>query len=219
MEDFNVVSDISFNEQPLGDYTRVTYRIKIRRRSGFFVANVILPSILINYLSLASFLIPTSSDENIGFSVTIFLAQTVNLMSTSQFIPNGGIGLPVWGIYLVASIFHLTVIVLLNIKLTSLRNKLNWNNNCDESAVKFVKAPEKIFADCFTCCCKNRKNVEPVVQEKVLNDHQKERNIEDSSQEATTKLQKLEVIKKALLIVDFIGLTIWTATTLIIMKS
>ena len=71
-----------------GNYTGVSYRIQLRRRSGFFVANILVPSILINYLSMATFFVPT--EEKIGFSVNILLAQTVNLMATYQFIPHGG---------------------------------------------------------------------------------------------------------------------------------
>ena len=65
------------NEDHIGNYTSVIYTMQIERRSGFYIANVIVPSILINYLSLASFLINSHSDEKIGFSVTIFLAQAL----------------------------------------------------------------------------------------------------------------------------------------------
>ena len=55
-----------------GNYTEVNYKVEITRRSEFFVISVILPSILINYLSLASFLVPANSDANIDFSVELF---------------------------------------------------------------------------------------------------------------------------------------------------
>ena len=99
-----------------GPYTDASYTIQIRRRSGFFVANILIPSVLINYLGLATFVIPV--EEKIGFSVNIFLAQTVNLMTTYQFIPHGGTEIPIWNLYLAISIVYLTTIILLNAAFT-----------------------------------------------------------------------------------------------------
>ena len=175
------------------------------------MSNVILPSIVINYLSSASFLIPTSSDENIGFSVTIFLAQTVNLMSTSQFIPNGGFEVPVWGKYLVVSIVHLTAIILLNIKLASLRNALN----CDERPwLEAVNVMNDVFADCLTFL-KNQKTVTPLAQET----EPKIRHQKEHFEGWTVKLKRIEMLKKVFFIIDFFGLTVMTVTTLVIIQS
>ena len=99
-----------------GNYKGVSYTIQMRRRSGFFVANILVPSILINHLSMATFFVPT--EEKIGFSVNIFLAQTVNLMTTYQFIPHGGTEIPIWNLYLAISIVYLTTIILLNVAIT-----------------------------------------------------------------------------------------------------
>ena len=204
------------NPEPIGNYSRATYQIKVQRRSGFFVSNIILPSILINYLSSASFLIPTNSDENIGFSVTIFLAQAVNLLSTSQFIPNGGIEVPVWGKYLVVSIVHLTAIILLNIKLASLRNAFKSNKNSGSEA---ANGACKFFAECLAFL-RDEENVTPkklpqIKEQKKKNQQNEGKN--DCSHGA--KLKRIVVLKKIIFIFDFLGLTVMTVTALVKMKS
>ena len=84
--------------------------------------NTLLPSVLINYLSVSTFLIPCGCGDKTGFGVTTFLAQTVNLMSISQYIPEGGKSLPVFQKYLLASICFIVVITLINIHLTVIHN-------------------------------------------------------------------------------------------------
>ena len=103
----------------------------IERNSVFFVVNTLVPSVLINYLGVASFIIPCNSGDKTGFGVTIFLAQTVNLMSISQYIPEGGKNLPVFHKYLLASICFIVLITLTNIFLTVI-----YNSKTPEKVVK-----------------------------------------------------------------------------------
>ena len=101
----------------------------IERNSVFFV--VLVPSVIINYLGVASFIIPCNSGDKTGFGVTIFLAQTVNLMSISQYIPEGGKNLPVFHKYLLASICFIVLITLTNIYLAVV-----YNSKTPEEVVK-----------------------------------------------------------------------------------
>ena len=127
-----------YNEEPIGHFNIIIYSIRIERRSEFFVVNVIVPSILINYMSLVSFLIPCHSEEKISFSVTTFLAQTVNLMSISQFTPNGGFSVPILGQYLLGSILYIVFTVLINVTLTSLLKAKKPEKTVSSKHWKFV---------------------------------------------------------------------------------
>ena len=79
--------------------------------------NILVPCILINYLAVVSFMIPCCSGEKTRFDVTVFLAQTVNFMGISQYIPEGGTSIPVFENYLLASICFIVVIIVINVQL------------------------------------------------------------------------------------------------------
>ena len=172
------------------------FTLKTERRSGFFVANMIFPSILINYLSLASFMIPSWSEESIGFSVTIFLAQTVNMITTSQYIPNGGSEIPIWGRYLVASLIHLTLVVLINVKISALRN--------GNGEVKDLKVDSENFG---------RSDV------RSDSGHEEVENPAEGYKVKPQPGDNIEFVRKLLFFLDLICLTVLTAAVLIFLRS
>ena len=141
--------DQLYPDKVLGTYTRIKYKLKLTRRSSFFVANVIIPSILINYLSLATFVIP--AEENTAFSVTIFLAQTVNLMTTYQFLPNGGIKIPIWAKYLCISIVNLAIIIILNVGLNRFKKFRSNGNSRYSSEIEASVRVGLVFESLVSC--------------------------------------------------------------------
>ena len=210
--DFEVTYIEDQSDDPIGNYTVVSFTIHLQRRSEFFVANVILPSVLINYLSLASFQISPHSEENIAFSVTIFLAQTVNMMSTHQFIPNGGVEIPIWGKYLVASISHLTLIILVNIKLTCSQNEGN-HKRLEKSQFSLAQIRHSMKRLLVV-----NKNITRVKPAEVSENKSMEKKDDNHSQE-TIKIQKIVVIQKHLFLVDSICVSLITFITLILMLN
>ena len=52
---------------------------------------------------MSAFFLPTSSGERIGLTITLFLAQTVNLMLFAEYLPPGGDTIPLVAQYLVLS--------------------------------------------------------------------------------------------------------------------
>ena len=76
----------------------------LRRRSSFFVGNLLIPSVTINLLGAFSFFIPCGSGEKISYTVTIFLAQTVNMMIILDQLPSGGESVPIMGQYQLAAL-------------------------------------------------------------------------------------------------------------------
>ena len=101
-------------------YSSLLFSVHVKRRSAFYVANVILPGIAINYLSMFNFAIPPESGEKIGYGVTIFLAQTVNMMLISNFMPQGASSIPLLGQYLLFSLSFIALSLLLTIYMVSL---------------------------------------------------------------------------------------------------
>lgn len=71
-------------EEPFPD---VTYTIIIRRRSLFYMMNLILPLVIITVLINVSFVLPAESGERISLTITILLAMTVFMLVVAETIP------------------------------------------------------------------------------------------------------------------------------------
>ena len=126
------------SNQLIENAASVEFCYSFQRNSAYFVANVLVPSILINYLGGCSFLIPCHCGEKTGFGVTVFLAQTVNLMSISQYVPEGGRELPVFQKYLLESILFFVAIVFMNILLTTVAQTKRPQSIISSQPWKFI---------------------------------------------------------------------------------
>ena len=66
----------------------VTFDINVRRKSLYYIVNLILPCALISALTLMKFFLPVESGEKIGLGVTALLAMTVFLLIVAETLPS-----------------------------------------------------------------------------------------------------------------------------------
>ena len=71
------------------EFSCLVYTLEFVRRPTYFVMNVIMPSVLINCLCVLNFGVPHETGEKVGYGITVFLAQSVNLMVVSEMMPQG----------------------------------------------------------------------------------------------------------------------------------
>jgi nicotinic acetylcholine receptor len=78
-------------EEPFPD---VTFTIHIRRRTIYYLYNVIFPCVMMSTLTLLVFCLPPDSGEKVTMGITVLLAFSVFLLrmgedlpETSEFIP------------------------------------------------------------------------------------------------------------------------------------
>nr|KAG5703101.1 hypothetical protein BaRGS_012163 [Batillaria attramentaria] len=78
-------------DEPFPD---VTFFIKIRRRTLYYMYNVVFPCVMMSALTLLVFCLPPDSGEKIALGITVLLAFSVfmlavaeNLPETSEFVP------------------------------------------------------------------------------------------------------------------------------------
>ena len=63
------------------------YTLKIRRKPGYYILNIILPTFATSTLMVLSLLIPWDSGERISFAVTVMLSIIVFLLILSESLP------------------------------------------------------------------------------------------------------------------------------------
>jgi len=83
-------------QYPIGPavYPDITIHITIRRRTLYYVLNIILPCVSLNLLSLLAFCLPPDAGEKVTLGITVLLSYSVfmllvaeNMPPTSEFVP------------------------------------------------------------------------------------------------------------------------------------
>ncbi|XP_053406583.1 neuronal acetylcholine receptor subunit alpha-6-like [Mercenaria mercenaria] len=84
----------------------VTFTIKLKRKPGFYVINIIIPVILLSVLNILT-------GERVSYAVTVFLSLAVFLTIVSEELPTNSDVISILSLYLTAMITLSTVIVLI----------------------------------------------------------------------------------------------------------
>lgn len=69
-------------------YPDITFEIKIKRRTLFYVNNLIVPCIVLALLTATAFLFPPQTGERISLMITILLGMTVFMIVVIEVIPS-----------------------------------------------------------------------------------------------------------------------------------
>ena len=93
----------------------VTFTIELKRKPLFYLINILLPVIMLAVINAFVFVLPASSGERTGLSVTIFLAFSVFLTIISAEIPQTAEKISTFAAYLFLMTFVSTTIVIVTI--------------------------------------------------------------------------------------------------------
>jgi len=78
-------------------YPDVTFTIHMKRRSLFYIINLIFPCLLIYAVSFLGFFLPVESGEKVNLEITILLALVVFLLIVGETLPPTPDVIPVLG--------------------------------------------------------------------------------------------------------------------------
>ncbi|CAF2263381.1 unnamed protein product [Rotaria magnacalcarata] len=80
-------------------YPFVLFTVQIRRRTLYYVVNVVVPCVLISFMTLLGFVLPPDSGEKISLQVTILLSVVMFSLLISGIIPASSTALPIIVMY------------------------------------------------------------------------------------------------------------------------
>ncbi|VEL32560.1 unnamed protein product [Protopolystoma xenopodis] len=100
---------------------QVVYTIKLRRKTLFYTVNLIIPCVMVSFLSICVFYLPADAGEKMTLSISILLALVVFLLLISKILPPTSTSIPLISCYLlfafIINIFAILVTVMI----------INWN--------------------------------------------------------------------------------------------
>ncbi|XP_038059338.1 neuronal acetylcholine receptor subunit beta-4-like [Patiria miniata] len=114
-------------------FVDVTFYFKLHRKPLFYVVTLVIPCILISFLTILVFYLPADAQEKITLSISILLALIVFLLLIPSIIPPTSTTLPLIGRYMLFTMVLVTMsitvtVVVINIHFRSARTHImpNW---------------------------------------------------------------------------------------------
>lgn len=104
-------------------YSYVIYTLRIRRRTMYYVSNLIIPCGVIAALAFLSFYLPADSGERISLVITVLLAMTVYMLMVSNTMPPTSEVIPLIGKY------YLAVMIEIALCLVATCITIKWHHN------------------------------------------------------------------------------------------
>jgi hypothetical protein len=104
-----------------GNRMELVYTFKIRRKTLFYTVNLIIPTVLISFLSIFVFYLPTDEGEKMTLCISILLALVVFLLLVSKILPPTSMVIPLISKYLIFTLM-MNIITILNTVII-----INWN--------------------------------------------------------------------------------------------
>nr|AWJ68152.1 putative nicotinic acetylcholine receptor 1 [Hirudo verbana] len=100
---------------------QITFFLFIRRKTLFYTVNLIIPCVLISFLSVCVFYLPADAGEKMTMCISILLALVVFLLLVSKILPPTSVTIPLIAKYLLFTFIMNIVTILITVII------INWN--------------------------------------------------------------------------------------------
>jgi nicotinic acetylcholine receptor len=107
----NIIRNAHSNEF----YPDLTFDITLRRKTLFYTCNLIIPCVLLSFLTVLTFYLPSESGEKISLCISILLSLTVFVLLLNDLIPATSLVVPLIGKYLLFTIILVTLSILVTV--------------------------------------------------------------------------------------------------------
>ena len=138
-------------------YPYIIYQISMKRKPNFYVNLLVVPSFVISWMGAVIYLIPNSSGEKLGFSITLFLSLYVNQVIVAEHLPPSADTFPLIARFYMIISFLLALSVLPTVVTLSFHYKLFYTLDPEDSAfpnlVKWLEKLGKCRSFWFPVCC------------------------------------------------------------------
>jgi len=99
--------------------TYISYYYTLRRKTMYFIINLVIPCIIISSLSLFGFYMPADACEKVTLTITVLLSMMVFLLLVANILPDSSDGVPLISKYLLFVFFVNTIQVFIGVVCTN----------------------------------------------------------------------------------------------------
>ncbi|XP_045176165.2 neuronal acetylcholine receptor subunit beta-2-like isoform X2 [Mercenaria mercenaria] len=143
------------------DEAVVYFIFKLKRKSGFYIINIIIPVVLLSVLSVLTFILPVSSGEKASYAVTVFLSLALFMTIVTSELPKNSENTSLLAVYMMVVSIWSTLIVTLCLVESRIYTRDEKSVPINAFFMALVKS--KSFFTCQKCA----KSVKPEVCSKT----------------------------------------------------
>ncbi|XP_014681087.1 PREDICTED: acetylcholine receptor subunit beta-like 1 [Priapulus caudatus] len=103
------------------DNSTIEFLIKLRRKTLFYTVNLVIPCVLLSFLSILVFYLPSDCGEKMTLAISLLLALVVFLLLVSKILPPTSLTIPLVSKYLLFTFIMNIVTILATVII------INWN--------------------------------------------------------------------------------------------
>ncbi|XP_022087676.1 neuronal acetylcholine receptor subunit alpha-10-like [Acanthaster planci] len=123
MKGLDVRQDVNFYPDAPGiPYTDVVYTMHFKRRSLYYVFNLVMPCVLVAGITILGFVLPADSGEKVSLGITVLLSLTVFLLLIAESMPPSS-HVPVIGQYYAATMLLVSISIMLTVIVLNLHHR------------------------------------------------------------------------------------------------
>ena len=115
--------NIKFYDCCVESYHDIYFNITIRRKTLFYLVNLIVPCVNISFLSVLVFYLPSSSGEKIALGIYVLVALLVFYLLLIELIPPTSLVIPLLGKYLLFTLILVNISIVLTIFILNLHHR------------------------------------------------------------------------------------------------
>lgn len=104
-------------------YPDLTFYIHIRRKTLYYLYNVVFPCLMMSVLTLLVFLLPPDSGEKIALGITVLLAFSVFVLAIAEKMPETSDSMPLIGIYLTVVMLMTSISVVMTVMVLNFHHR------------------------------------------------------------------------------------------------
>ncbi|XP_071156262.1 neuronal acetylcholine receptor subunit alpha-10-like isoform X2 [Mytilus edulis] len=101
----------------------LTYILHIRRKTFYYIFNIIVPCVMLSILTLLTFWLPPTSGEKITLGLSVFLAFSMFMLLIAEEVPATSEAVPLIGIYLCVVMTMTSLSVIMAVMVINLYNR------------------------------------------------------------------------------------------------
>ncbi|WKX88903.1 hypothetical protein Q1695_008496 [Nippostrongylus brasiliensis] len=108
-------------------YPDITFFIYIRRKTLYYLYNIVFPCLMMSVLTLLVFVLPPDSGEKIALGITVLLAFSVFVLAIAEKMPETSDSMPLIGIYLTVVMGMTSVSVVMTVLVLNFHHRGPFN--------------------------------------------------------------------------------------------